>query len=261
MLLPARRRGNIVSPQVRVVTQLVIRLRSAASPASLRPDKKWYWPDSSANFVSAARSLRFAGWYIGCLRAEPGLPSVHAKEAAVKNRLLVVCMSTVISLAATGMAVAQTTNARARLFGTAENPTLSTTGRGLLDVVIDETAQTITYELTYNNLEGVGTTPYVTDGVVTAAHIHLGAVAVNGGVSAFLCGGGDKPACPTPSGMVSGVIDLADIVGPGSQGINDDEATRFAELVRAIKQGVTYANVHTTRWPSGEIRGQLRVLP
>ena len=81
---------------------------------------------------------------------------------------------------------------------------------------------------------------------------------VNGGVSAFFCGGGGKPACPTPSGTVTGVIVPADIVGPAAQGINPGEPTAFDELVRAIRSGFAYANVHTTRWPGGEIRGQLR---
>jgi hypothetical protein len=65
---------------------------------------------------------------------------------------------------------------------------------------IDDEAQTMEYELSYDNLEGVGTTPFVTNGVVTAAHIHVSAPGVNGGVATFLCGGGGKPACPTPAG-------------------------------------------------------------
>ncbi len=32
----------------------------------------------------------------------------------------------------------------------------------------------------------------------------------------------------------------------------------MAELVRAIRAGVTYANVHSTKWPGGELRLQLR---
>jgi hypothetical protein len=112
--------------------------------------------------------------------------------------------------------------------------------------------------VSYEDLEGVGTTPFVVNGIVTASHIHVGARGVNGGVSAFFCGGGTKPPCPTPSGTVTGVIQASDVIGPAAQGINAGEPTAFAELVRAIRAGYTYANVHTTRWTGGEIRGQIK---
>jgi hypothetical protein len=144
------------------------------------------------------------------------------------------------------------------LQGFQENPSISTTGTGRLDLRIDEDREVIEFEVSYENLEGVGTTPFVTNGAVLASHIHVGARGVNGGVSAFFCGGGGKAACPTPSGTVTGTIVQADIVGPAAQGINPGEPTAFAELVRAIRAGFTYGNVHTTRWPGGEIRGQLR---
>ncbi|MEK6283862.1 MAG: CHRD domain-containing protein [Acidobacteriota bacterium] len=137
---------------------------------------------------------------------------------------------------------------RARLIGYEETPlSLSTTGRGNLRARINESAQTITYRLTYSDLEGATT---------TAAHIHLGQRRTTGGVSAFLCGGGDKPPCPSTGGTVNGVIDAADVIGPTGQGI---AAGEFDELVRAIRSGYTYANVHTNKYPSGEIRGQIRV--
>jgi len=124
---------------------------------------------------------------------------------------------------------------------------LSTTGRGDFKAKIDDSAQTITYRLSYSNLEGATT---------SAAHIHLGQRRTTGGVSAFLCGGGDKPPCPPTGGTVTGVIDAADVIGPTAQGIAPGE---FAELVRAIRAGATYTNVHTSLRPSGEIRGQNRV--
>ena len=150
-------------------------------------------------------------------------------------------------------------NYRANLEGFQENPSLSTTGRGHLSLRIDDEAQTIEYELAYGDLEGVGTTPFVTDGVVLFAHIHISAPGVNGGVSAFLCGGGGKAACPSLAGTFTGVIAPADIVGPPLQGINPGEPTAFEELVRSIRAGYAYANVHTTRWGGGEIRGQIGV--
>lgn len=131
------------------------------------------------------------------------------------------------------------------LSGYQENPDVSSTGTGSFEATIDDDAQTITYELSYSGLEG---------GNALFAHIHFGKRAVNGGVSAFLCGGGDKPPCPATEGTVTGVIDAADVVGPAGQGI---EPGSFTELVAAMRAGHTYANVHTPRWPAGEIRAQI----
>ena len=184
------------------------------------------------------------------------------KEANVRNHLIVASV-VAAGLAFGAHAIASDgsldgpNHIQTTLEGFQENPSISTTGIGHLDLRIDDDSQTIEFELRYDDLEGVGTTPFVTNGVVLAAHIHVGARGVNGGVSAFFCGGGGKPACPTPSGTVTGMIIPSDIVGPAAQGINPGEPTGFEELVGAIRAGFTYGNVHTTRWPGGEIRGQL----
>jgi hypothetical protein len=139
-------------------------------------------------------------------------------------------------------------NFKADLQGYNEVPAVSSLGSGSFLASIDDDAQTITYELSYGGLNS--TTLF--------AHIHLGQRNVNGGVSVFLCGGGDKPPCPAGTGgteTVSGVIDAADVIGPAGQGI---AAGEFDELVRAIRAGVTYANVHTMTQPGGEIRAQLK---
>ena len=45
------------------------------------------------------------------------------------------------------------------------------------------------------------------------------------------------------------------MVGPGGQGI---AAMEFDELVRAMRAGATYVNLHTTApFQGGEIRGQV----
>jgi CHRD domain-containing protein len=139
----------------------------------------------------------------------------------------------------------------ARLLGYEEVPAVSSTGTATFVARLNEDGN-IEYRLTYRNLEG---TP------ITASHIHLGQRAANGGVSAFLCGGGDKPVCPqvtplTPQGVVEGEIDPADVIGPTAQGIAPGE---FAELVRAMRAGATYANIHTGKHPGGEIRGQIEL--
>ncbi len=35
-------------------------------------------------------------------------------------------------------------------------------------------------------------------------------------------------------------------------------AGHFAELIRALRDGVAYANVHSTKFPGGETRGQIK---
>ena len=176
----------------------------------------------------------------------------------MKRRLASSALAAIVAVAGAGTVAAQSTanNAKAVLTGLEENPSISTTGHGTLDLRIDDAAQIIDFELRYDQLEGVA--PLVADGVVTAAHIHVSAPGVNGGVSAFLCGGGGKPACPMPPAVVTGQIAATNVSGPGVQGIESGEASAFAELVRVIRSGYTYVNVHTTRWPTGEIRGQIK---
>lgn len=181
----------------------------------------------------------------------------------MNKRLIASALFLGVSLAVTATTVAgdgrdDRNQFRVRLVSFEENPTLSTPGRGRLAVRIDEGDRAMTeddsisYVLRYSNLEG---------GAVVAAHIHLGQRATNGGVVAFLCGGGGKPACPQPvadeEAVARGEIVAADIVGPTAQGITAGEPTAFAEFVRAIRAGYTYGNVHTTGRPGGEIRGQL----
>jgi hypothetical protein len=125
--------------------------------------------------------------------------------------------------------------------------TISSVATGQFVAEIDDELQTITFVLTYEDIEG---------GPTTQAHIHFGARGISGGVSAFLCGGGTKPAaCPPVAGTVEGVITPLDVIGPAGQGI--EPITGFPELVRAMRSGVAYVNVHSTRWPTGEIRGQI----
>jgi hypothetical protein len=139
---------------------------------------------------------------------------------------------------------------REQLSGYEETPVaLSTTGSGQAWVQIDERHDEILYRFSYTALEGD----------VTQAHIHFGAPVQSGGISVFLCsnlGNGPEGTQPCPAGTatVTGTITPADVGGPAAQGI---AAGEFGELVAAIRAGMTYLNVHSTLYPTGEIRGQL----
>ena len=149
-----------------------------------------------------------------------------------------------LTIAAPGAALAQG-SFDARLSGFQEVPSISTNGNGRFsaNVVGSGADLRIEYELSYSGLS----TP------AGAAHIHFGQRGVAAAISAFLCGGGNKPACPA-EGTVTGTIRAADVIGPENRGI---AAGELQELVRAMRAGATYANVHSSRFPDGEIRGQI----
>jgi CHRD domain len=132
---------------------------------------------------------------------------------------------------------------RAKLIGYNEVPLNNTAGHAKLALNVTDT--TITFKLDYADLSGPP----------GAAHIHIGQKLVNGGVSVFFCGGGGKPACPaSTSGSVSGTITAADVVGPTAQGYAAGDIT---PVIAALRAGFTYANMHSVKFPNGEIRGQI----
>src|SRR6185295_2116481 len=138
---------------------------------------------------------------------------------------------------------------RAELEGFQEVPAISTVASGRFRAVVDTKANTITWKLNYQGLEGD----------VQQSHVHFGQLSVNGGISFFLCTNlGNGPAgtqtCPDGPAELSGVITPDLVIGPSGTGI---EAGAMAEIVAAIRNGTAYANVHSVKWPAGEIRGQL----
>lgn len=133
--------------------------------------------------------------------------------------------------------------------------TINTTGSGEFKARISHDGTAIDYELTYRDLSSA----------ITQSHIHFGRPALTGGVVLFLCTNlGNAPAtvpvpqaCPTTSpATITGTLTAADVVAVPAQGI-DAGAAGFAEMLKAIRHGAAYVNVHTTGHPSGEIRARL----
>src|SRR5262249_21659176 len=136
----------------------------------------------------------------------------------------------------------------AELNGAQEVPAISTMSTATFSAQLNAAEDMLTYELRYSALEG-GPGP-------TAAHVHIGQPGVAGGVMFFLCGGGPapgtKPACPAAPATVTGTVVASDVVAVTAQGI---AAGEFDEVIRAMRTGITYANIHDATWPGGEIRG------
>ncbi len=171
------------------------------------------------------------------------------KLAVVISLLAAVAMTVVAAaaLADRGHGNGNGNKFSAKLTGFEETPSESTPGRGSFKARLTNGGTVLHYRLKYEDFEAA-------EGATLFAHIHFGQVGVAGGVSAFLCGGGDKPPCTPLEGDISGDIDAADVIGPGGQGI---AAGEMVELLRAMRKGYTYANVHTTLNGPGLIRGQI----
>src|SRR5262245_14743838 len=133
----------------------------------------------------------------------------------------------------------------ADLRGRNESPLTLSGGRGSFELTVNELDTSAHFVLHYEGL----LTP------VAAAHIHVGQPNINGGVTVFFCGGGGRPACPASPATIEGDFVANDVLPLISQQL---EAANLAKLLRAIRAGQTYANVHTQTSPGGEIRGQIR---
>ena len=166
--------------------------------------------------------------------------------------LVLVGAGTTLLVAAFAVAGGGSPNISAKdgIVGYQEVPAISTTGNGTFEAKVNEDGSSFDWTLSYSGLEGS----------ITQSHIHFGQRSVSGGISIFLCsnlgnGPAGTPPCPPSPATISGTADVTDMTnGALAQGI---AAGEFDEILAAIHAGKAYANVHTTTWPGGEIRGQL----
>jgi len=136
--------------------------------------------------------------------------------------------------------------------GAGETGAILSPGKATLQVDLNKNANSLTYTLTYSGLIAP----------ITQAHIHFGKNHVAGGIMVFLCtnlappaGVPLPPACPAGGGTVTGTLTAANVVAIPGQGV---AAGNFDALVAALESDTAYANIHSTSFPAGEIRGQVR---
>jgi CHRD domain-containing protein len=162
--------------------------------------------------------------------------------------LIVVTVLVVASVAYASPAASQ--NFAVPLSGGNEVPARDTNARGVATFKLSEDGTALSYKLNVANIENV-----------FAAHIHCGALGVNGpvGVTLFMgAPGGGR----TDGTLAEGTITVPD---PG----NGCGWTNLAAVLAAMNSGSTYVNVHTNDgappantgpgdFPGGEIRGQVK---
>jgi len=134
-------------------------------------------------------------------------------------------------------------NFRTHLSGGEEVPPVATRAQGQAIFHLNPDTTALSYKLIAANILNI-----------LQAHIHVGAAGVNGPVVAFLYPSGPPPI-PIPGRfdgvLATGTITAANLVGPLA-------GQPLSALISEMTAGNTYANVHTTQNPGGEIRGQIR---
>ena len=139
---------------------------------------------------------------------------------------LLVVAAAALAFAGLGMAASlETYKVSAKLVGSQETPKNKSKGTGSFTgkVVEKGKSKTLTWKLTFKGLSGQA----------VAAHVHMGPKGVSGPVVVPLCG-------PCTSGA------------HGTAKITE-------KIVKAFETHKAYANVHTKKYPNGEIRGQISV--
>jgi hypothetical protein len=167
-------------------------------------------------------------------------------SSAVKRFTFLTVLLTVALLATampTASAVGQGQTFVAPSSGAQEVPPNDSLARGQAIFRLSADGDELHYRLIVANLHNV-----------TQAHIHLAPVGVNGPVVAWL-----YPSAP-PAQMIpgrssgvlaTGTITGTDLVGPLA-------GHDLSALIEAMEAGDTYVNVHTSQFPPGEVRGQIR---
>lgn len=157
-----------------------------------------------------------------------------------------VAVTVVLALAGAGCdsATEDKTFFQASLAGSNEVPPAGTAANGTCGFELS--GDTVSYSIEAHGLSNV-----------IGAHIHVGASGANGPVRVVLF--------PFPGGpVIDSANPVASVNGVLRSGTFDNShvtgGLTFNDIVNAMTSGNAYCNVHTTRFPGGEIRGQIGVI-
>ena len=128
----------------------------------------------------------------------------------------------------------------ADLAGANEVPARGTGATGTVGLYVD--GNTVDYTIEVHGITSI-----------VGAHIHSGAAGANGSIRIALYPGPGTNVASTPTGALDGILISGSFQASQVTGVT------YEELLNQMRAGTAYANVHTTQFPGGEIRGQLRL--
>lgn len=128
---------------------------------------------------------------------------------------------------------------KAALTGAEVVPPVETKAAGEATFTLSKDGKELAYTLTAKDIENA-----------TAAHIHAGKKGENGGPLAGLFAGPKKEGSFSGE-LAKGTITDKNLMGPLA-------GKKVQDLVKIIKEGGAYVNIHTEKNPNGEVRGQIK---
>ena len=128
---------------------------------------------------------------------------------------------------------------KAELSGSEVVPPVKTMAKGETIFELNKSGDELKYKLTVRDIANV-----------TAVHIHDGKVGKNGPPIVSLYAGPKKEGKFSET-LSEGTITAKDLIG-------QLKGKLFSHLIQMIEDGHAYANVHTDKYPDGEIRGQIK---
>ena len=152
------------------------------------------------------------------------------------KKLYMIILLLVIGLATYSFAAEK--SFKAMLVGSESVPAVETMAKGDATFTPIKDEEGLSYYVTVSDIDNV-----------TAAHIHLGKKGENGPPVALITN--DKKAGKFSGTIAEGTITKKDLMGSKT-------GKSVEDLIKQIKKGNAYLNVHTDKYPNGEIRGQIK---
>ena len=152
------------------------------------------------------------------------------------KKLYLIIFLLVVGFATSGFADGK--SFKATLSGSQSVPAVKTVAKGDATLTLSKDGKVLSYMVTVSGIENV-----------TAAHIHLGKKGKNGPPVALITN--DKKTGKFSGTLAEGTITEKELMGSLM-------GKSVKDLVEQIKKGNAYVNVHTDKYPDGEIRGQIK---
>jgi hypothetical protein len=177
------------------------------------------------------------------LKKPPQYHNINSRRNSMRKILVVV--AAIIALATLSFAadmsdkpIVEKTAFVATLSGGEEVPAVMTDATGKAAFSLSKNGMSLRYSVKVKNIENV-----------TAAHIHTGKMGQGGAPIALI------KITASKAGKFSGTLAKGKITE--QELMTSYKGKTLKDLIAAMKSGDTYINVHTTKYPDGEMRGQI----